>query len=374
MSNPEALQTLETAHGSLQLPAFLPDATRAVLRTIDARDIRESRTRCFMVNAMHLATHPGVSIIKAHGGVHRFMGWDGPIFSDSGGFQVFSLINESAKLGSVTDKGFVYRLEKSGEKHILTAEKSIQQQMRVGADVLFCLDYCTHPDADTDHQKESVRLTIDWAKRCKKEFETQLKSRGKSGKRSKKQEEQQRPLLFAVVQGGNNRELRKECTDALFDIGFDGYGFGGWPVDGEGNLVDAVEQVAQWVTPHFPLHGLGIGKPENVVHTHGMGYNLFDCVLPSRDARHRRLYVYNGEPVKPEPGDKSFYGYLYISDKKHVRDTGPVDPHCDCFCCTNFSRAYLYHLLKVEDPLVNRLSTIHNLRFYSRLLELLGSK
>jgi len=361
----ERLKVLETSHGSLQLPAFLPDATRAVVRTIDSRDIAESGVKCLMVNAIHLANHPGISVIKTCGGIHRFMKWDGPIFSDSGGFQVFSLIDGAAKLGSVTKRGFVYRLEKAGKKHSLTPEKSILKQFQIGSDIMFCLDYCTHPGAEDAHQRKSVEITIDWAKRCRQEFDRQVQNI-KSG--------QKRPLLFGVVQGGNNKELRTMCMEGLFEIGFDGYGYGGWPVDNEGSLVDAVEIVADRVPRHLPLHGLGIGKPESVVRAFRMGYNIFDCVLPTRDARHRRLYVYNDKIENLTLTGADFYSYLYIQDNKFVRDSNPVDPYCDCFCCGNYSRAYLHHLLKVEEPLVNRLATIHNLRFYSRLMEKLGGQ
>ena len=356
------LDILETSNGKLPLPAFMPDATRGVVRTLDTKDLQNSGIKCLMVNALHLSNHPGVSVIKKHGGIHEFMGWDAPIFSDSGGFQVFSLINGSSKMGSVTNRGFVYRLTKGGKKNILTPEKSIQKQIQIGADVMFCLDYCTHPEADETLQLESVHITIEWAKRCKQEFERQLNQQKITGKP---------PLLLAVIQGGNSKELRKRCTDAVFEIGFDGYGFGGWPVDQQGNLVEAVKIVAEWVPDHYPLHGLGIGKPENIVQAFLMGYNLFDCVLPTRDARHNRLYVYNDKIENINLKEKDFYDYHYIQDNRYIRDTNPVDEYCDCFCCQNYSRAYLHHLLKIEDPLLNRLATIHNLRFYSQLMECL---
>ena len=360
--NNNRLNNLETAHGELALPAFMPDATRAVVRTLAADDLKASGTTCLMVNALHLATHPGISVIKTHGGIHRFMGWNGPVFSDSGGFQVYSLIEGSAKLGSVTKRGFVYRLTKGGEKNLLTPEKSIQRQFQIGTDVMFCLDYCTHPEAPEEKQLESVQLTIEWAKRCKQEFERQLNQQKIAGKP---------PLLLAVIQGGSSKELRQRCTDGLFEIGFDGFGFGGWPIDTLGNLVEAVETVAQWVPRHLPLHGLGIGKPENIVQAYRWGFNLFDCVLPTRDARHNRLYVYKDKLENLDLNGKDFYEFLYIQDKKLLKDTKPVEEHCDCPCCRNYSRAYLHHLFKIEDPVVYRLAAIHNLRFYSRLMEYL---
>lgn len=356
----EHLKILETSRGNLHLPAFLPDATRGVVRTIDAKDLQNSGIECLMVNALHLSNHPGISVIKKHGGIHEFMGWNKPIFSDSGGFQVFSLINNSAKMGSVSKRGFVYRLTKGGKKNILTPEKSIQNQFRINTDAIFCLDYCTHPDAEKNLQQESVQITIDWAKRCKKEFERQLNQQKITGKP---------PFLLAVIQGGNNKELRKRCSDGLFEIGFDGYGFGGWPVDRNGNLVEAVEMVAEWVPGNYPLHALGIGKPENIVSAFHLGFNLFDCVLPTRDARHNRLYVFKDRLENINLKVNDFYKYIYIQDNSNIRKTMPIDKNCDCFCCLNYTISYLHHLFKIEDPLLNRLATVHNLRFYSRLME-----
>lgn len=356
------LRHLDTRQGRLNLPAFLPDATRAAVRTIDSRDVRESGIEGLMVNVIHLANHPGVSVIKKQGGIHRFMAWDGPIFSDSGGFQIFSLIDGSPKSGSVSDRGFVYRLARGGNRKTMTPEKSIQKQFQIGADVMFCLDYCTHPQADYSLQERSVELTIEWARKCKREFEQLMEGW---------EPDSPRPLLFAVIQGGEHKELRQQCARSLLEIGFDGYGYGGWPIDREGHLVEAVEMVADSVPPHLPLHGLGIGKPENIVRAFGMGYDLFDCVLPSRDARHHRLYVFKDKTETIEPAAKDFYDFLYIQDERYVRDFGPVDPYCDCFCCGRYSRAYLHHLLKVEEPLLSRLATVHNLRFFSRLMAML---
>jgi queuine tRNA-ribosyltransferase len=358
------LKSLETPAGTVTLPSFLPDATRGIVRTVDSRDIRESGIQCLMVNIIHLSSHPGISVIKALGGIHNLMAWNAPIFSDSGGFQVYSLIRQSSSMGSITRKGFVYRLTRGGKKRLLTPEKSIDKQFRIGADIMFCLDYCTHPEMGYNLQLNSVEITIDWARRCKKEFEGRMEKQG-TGKK--------RPLLFAVIQGGNSPELRKMCAERLLDIGFDGYGYGGWPVDDGGNLVEAVEIVSGLIPGNFPLHGLGIGKPENIVRAYRMGFNIFDCVLPTRDARHQRLYVYNDRLENIDLRGRDFYDYLYIQDSKFVRDSEPVEPYCDCFCCRNYSRAYIHHLMKIEEPLLNRLATIHNLRFYARLIEKLRS-
>ncbi|MCZ6631827.1 MAG: tRNA guanosine(34) transglycosylase Tgt [bacterium] len=346
---------MKTAHGRLPLPAFLPDGTRGVVRTLDAEDLSRCGVSGLMVNALHLSTHPGTSLVKSVGGIHAFMGWDGPVMSDSGGFQVYSLIAENPKSGRISKDGFLYRMGQ--KKQVLTPEKCIQKQFQIGADVLFCLDHCTHPDEEEEVQDASVAHTIDWARRCKTAFEQHLDRREGDGPR---------PLLFAVVQGGRSPALRKRCAESLLEIGFDGYGYGGWPVDSDGGLVDEVGLVAELIPDGVPRHALGIGKPENLVRGFQLGYDTFDCTIPTRDARHKRLYVFNdvlGGDLGPD-----FYRYLYIDDERYARDRAPLDETCDCLCCGRYSRAYLHHLFQVNDGLAFRLATVHNLRFYARLM------
>jgi queuine tRNA-ribosyltransferase len=349
---PEKPPTLQTAHGPLRLPAFLPDATRGVVRCVDSADLTAAGVQGLVACAFHLARRPGGQVVRAAGGLHRFMGWQGPLAVDSGGFQVFSLLRESPKLGGVTKQGFHYRLAPGEGRKLLTPAKCIRQQFRLGADVMVCLDHCTHGEAPADVQRQSVRHTIDWARRCKDEFERLAAERP------------QRPILFAVVQGGRDPELRRRCAEALVEIGFDGYAFGGWPIVGDNQLSEMVDLVAEVLRPHGPLWALGIGKPEHVVAAARLGYGLMDCVIPTRDARHRRLYVWRDEPAAGE----RFYEQLYIQDEKHTRDGAPVDERCDCACCRRYSRAYLHHLFRVGDGLAPRLATIHNLRFYTRLM------
>ena len=278
------MKVLETSRGALRLPAFLPDGTRAVVRGLDAADLKACGIEAMMVNALHLSTNPGTSTVAALGGVHKFMGWDGITASDSGGFQAWSLAHANAKLGSVTDKGFVYRHEKKGPKHLLTPEKCIRHQLELGTDILFCLDQCTHPDDSQDVQETSVARTIAWAKRCRDEYIARVGAAPGS-------DVADRPLLFAVVQGGNSRDLRTRCADQLADMGFDGFGFGGWPIADGGGLTDMVARVVELLPQHAPKHALGIGKPDNIVAAWQAGYRLFDCAIPTRDARRRRLYV-----------------------------------------------------------------------------------
>jgi queuine tRNA-ribosyltransferase len=359
------VKTIETQHGPLTLPAFLPDATRAVTRAVGPDDMVAAGVKGIVVNALHLSNHPGTTLLARLGGVHRFMNWQRPVVSDSGGFQIFSLIAQNPKSGSITNSGFNYHLDKTGKKRKMTPEKCIQRQFRIGADIMFCLDECTHPEDNRKRQEQSVKRTIAWANRCRQEFDARVEQMSGEGTR---------PLLFAVVQGGGDTDLRQECAGALMEIGFDGYGFGGWPIGTSGKLVDAVAEVASLVPADAPRFALGIGKPENLVAAYRAGYDIFDCSIPSRDARRKRLYVFLEQPEKSALDSSDFYEYLYILDKKHATDDEPLGETCDCACCRQFSRAYLHHLFTINDMLAYRLATIHNLRFYSRLVEALPAR
>jgi len=353
-------RVLDTAHGKLALPAFLPDATKGVVRTVDARDLAGVGVEALCVNAFHLAQEPGTRAVEKLGGIHEFMGFDGPVLSDSGGFQILSLIESGQVEGSATNKGLRWR-KKGGEGELLTPEKCIQWQARLGADLQVCLDHCTRPEAPREEQLASVDHTIRWAVACKEERDRIAQQSGRSA-----------PLL-AVVQGGEDRELRKRCAEALFEIGFDGYAFGGWPARKDGGLVDGVALVAELAPKDVPLWGLGIGKPENVVAAARMGYSLFDCVLPTRDARHGRIYVRTGLPPAPS-NDPRWWDYVYLDDEKHAVAEEPLAAGCACPTCAKHSRAYLHHLRTVEDPLGLRLATLHNLSFFMQLMrELRGA-
>lgn len=350
------MKTLATPHGKLTLPAFMPDATRGAVRTLDSDDLQACGIDALMVNTLHLSSTPGVSLVKAAGGIHTFMGWEGPIASDSGGFQALSFVIGNKPLGAVSDDGFTYRLDRGGAKKLLTPEKCIQRQANLGADIMFCLDHCTHPGMPASEQRESVTRTIAWAQRCKDEFE----------KRIDNLPAKSRPRLFAVVQGGNDPDLRRECIESLTVTGFDGYGFGGWPIDDTGNLTGMVQLVAESLPNDTLLHGLGIGKPHNVVQAAQLGYTLFDCVMPTRDARHGRLFAFRPGAKLSTRGD--FYDNVNIMNESYARQHGPVEEACDCLCCRRYSAAYLHHLFAVKEQSAYRLATIHNLRFYARLV------
>lgn len=354
------MRSLTVPSGEIHLPTFLPDATRAVVRAVGSEDVVACGIDIVMVNLFHLMSKPGARTIARLGGIHSFMNWKHPVAIDSGGFQVFSLLEKSPDLGSVNRKGFIYRLEKGGKKLLLTPEKCVQNQIRMGGDILFCLDYCTRPESHASLQRSSVDLTIQWARQCRNQFDQLVQI---------KDSEQKRPLLFAVVQGGEDASLRRECAERLIEIGFDGYGYGGYPILQDGTLSDSVQMVAELVPADKPRFALGIGKPENIVRAFRCGYDLFDCVLPTRDARHLRLCVWNDDPNKPLNADEGFYHYLYMQDSEILTDSTPVDARCDCLCCRGYSRAYLHHLFRIGDALALRLATIHNLRFYAKLIE-----
>lgn len=362
-------------HGELALPAFLPDATVGVVRAVDAGDLRAAGVRALVMNVFHLMQKPGSSTIAALGGLHRMAGWDGPIITDSGGFQAYSLIRQNPRFGSLSDGGIRFTPEGAERPFQLTPEKCIQLQMAYGADIVVCLDDCTHVDDSLDEQRKSVARTVRWARRCKDEFERLLAERQGRGRRAAAPAAA-RPLLFAVVQGGGSRELRRECAEALLAIGFDGYGFGGWPLDAKGQLLhEILAYTRALIPPEFPMHALGVGQPGNVAACAALGYAIFDSALPTRDARNGRLYAFAADPRDPRFELRgSWYSYVYVEDKKHIKAAGPIAPSCDCAACAQYSLGYLHHLQKIGDTLYYRLATIHNLRFMAQLIERLRSQ
>lgn len=353
---------LHLPHGDLELPAFLPDGTQGVVRSVSAQDLETCGVRAVQMNVYHLMQRPGTSTIQALGGLHRMADWSRPIFTDSGGFQVYSLIRQNPKAGSITDRGATFR-PGGGRKYILTPEKSIQLQFSYGSDMLICLDDCTGPDDAPATQADSVRRTIRWAGECKKTY-LRLVEQKRLG-------EAERPRLMAVIQGGLSPALRRECAEALLEIGFDAYGYGGWPLDASNNLLtEMVGLVRELVPREFPVHALGIGHPGNVVACVGMGYELFDSTMPTRDARHGRLLVFTRDPADgPLSAGNDWFAYLYPGDDKHVKTALPVSAFCDCPTCSRYSLAYLHHLFKINDTLYFRLATMHNLRFMTMLME-----
>jgi queuine tRNA-ribosyltransferase len=351
---------IDLPHGQIECPAFLPDGTQGVVRAVDALDLEAVGIQALQTNVFHLMQRPGTTTIEALGGLHNLMGWDRPITTDSGGFQIYSLIRQNPKHGSITDNGASFKAPSLSRNVRLTPEKSIQLQLKYGSDLLFCLDDCTHIDEVADVQRSSVDRTIAWAERCKAEFEKLVEEKQLSGV--------EEPHLYAVIQGGGDRELRRECAQQLIEIGFDGFGYGGWPLDGDGNLlVDLLGYTRQLVPSEFPMHALGIGHPQSVRVCAELGYELFDSVMPTRDARHARLYAFEADPAGRLPADH-WFSFVQIKDQRYLKDASSISEFCDCILCSRYSRGYLHHLLQVDRSMYERLATIHNLRFMTQLM------
>ena len=359
-------QRLELRGHTIPLPAFLPDATFGYVRTLTAQDLHAVGVQAVMMNAFHLMQKPGSSVVSALGGLHRMSGWDGVIMTDSGGFQAYSLIWQNSRYGSIGDNGIIFHPEGSDRRILLTPEKSIQLQMSYGADILICLDDCTHASASYQEQKAAVERTVSWAARAKREFKRQVETR--------QMDEANLPLLFAVIQGGAEQDLRQACAEALLEIGFDGFGFGGWPLDENSQLLTDILQFTRSVVPEaFQIHALGIGHPQSVATSFRLGYQMFDCAMPTRDARHGRLYAWSDEAARPsiQPG---WFHYVYLDSEAHMRSKGPISARCTCPCCSELSLGYLHHLYRMQDPAAQRLATQHNLRFMTQLMEDLRSQ
>jgi queuine tRNA-ribosyltransferase len=339
---------LETRKGKIKLPVFMPDATRATVKSITSSQIKDAGVRMIVANTFHLMLRPGAATIKKLGGLHKFMNYDGPILTDSGGFQVFSLIHKS-KLGSISDDGALFKSPLDGTEHLMTPEISIDVQLALDSDILVALDEPVATDATKKLNEESVRRTTEWGRRAKEHFLKQPEEVRKGKK------------IFAVVQGAMDKKMRKRSMEELGEIGFDGYDYGGWPLDMEANrLDDILAYTAEIMDKDKPKYAMGVGMPEDITACFKMGYNMFDCVIPTRNARHGFLFVTTDNGGEEKEG----YEILRINNSKFIEDAGPIDKNCECYACKNYSRGYLSHLFRVSEPLAGTLATIHNLYFY----------
>jgi queuine tRNA-ribosyltransferase len=363
---------LKTGAGNIRTPFFMPDATRAAVRGTTTKEIHSVGIEAMVVNTYHLMLQPGESLIKNAGGIHQFMGWNGPILSDSGGYQIYSLIHRNPEMGKITEDGAEFKSVLDGSKHLLTPERAIAIQFDLGVDMMVALDDPRPNDAPETEIAEAVERTIRWAKRCREEYDRQVVVRGLT--------EETRPLLFGVVQGGMFPELRTKCAEGLTQIGFDGYGFGGRHVDSDGIFLEEIVRHTASVIPKDSIRfALGVGTPEDIVRCHALGWDMFDCVIPTREGRHGRLFLWRNQSKVEvvETGHalslrgNLFYETINIYNERFTEDFSPVDSNCDCPLCRNHTRAYLRHLFRVNDPLGSRLASTHNLRFYVRLMEML---
>jgi len=340
---------LKTRHGSISTPFFMPIATKGAVKAVTPYSLEKHKTQIILGNTYHLSLRPGVKVIKKAGGLHQFMNWPGPILTDSGGFQVFSL----AKLRKITRQGVIFKDTVSGEKHLLTPEKAIQIQIDLGADIIMSLDECPPYPCAKEYAEKSMALTTAWAKRGLSYF-----------KKHKKPDQ----LLFGIIQGSVYKDLRIRHAKEMASLSFDGYAVGGLAVgEPENKRWPVLKSLGPWLPKDKPRYLMGLGYPEQIVKAVNLGMDMFDCVLPTRNARHGVLFVYKKKT--PDLRSKNFYQELKIRQAKYAGDLRPVDLTCDCYTCQNFTRAYLRHLFMTAEPLALTLATIHNIRFYNRLME-----
>lgn len=361
---------LLSAHGFLSIPFFMPDATRAFVKANTSADADRAGTEAMVVNTFHLYLQPGQKIIKRAGGVHNFMDWQGPLLSDSGGFQVFSLIHRGQGMGKIDDDKVLFKSPIDGSKHELTPEKSIQIQFDLGVDMMVCLDDCPPNDWPKKELEKAVRRSLDWAARCKREYLKQIKKR--------KISEDKRPLLFAVVQGGDYEDLRLKSAQELSAIGFDGYGFGARPVDKDGNfLAETIFKTASFLPEGSLRFALGVGTPEDIYRCYLMGWDMFDCVIPTREGRHGKLFFFKPgfkgfAKRKAKPGPMASYPDFYrtrnIGNAAFAQDFSPINAGSDLPELRRYSKAFLHHLFRLNEPLGQKLASLNNLEFYNRLM------
>lgn len=346
----------QTAHGRIKTPFFMPIATRGSVKTLASEELKALGSQIVLANTYHLWQRPGLAVIKKAGGLHKFMNWPGPILTDSGGFQVFSL----ARSRKIKEKGVEFISDIDGQKHLLTPEKAINIQKALGSDIMMSLDECTPYPCSKKYAKKSLELTTRWAARGRKVY-----SRQSTDYRKKH-------LLFGIIQGSIYKDLRLQSVKELVDLNFDGYAIGGLAV---GEPVKKMWEVLDYTVPALPESKLrylmGVGKPEQIVESVKRGVDMFDCVIPTRNARHGLLYKFKIYKAKCIMEDAEFYEQIHIKQSKYTSDMKPLDLNCDCYTCRNYSRAYLRHLFMAGDPLALRLATLHNLRFYLWLMQVI---
>ncbi len=319
--------------GEVETPAFMPVGTYGTVKGMLPRDVKALGAQIVLGNTFHLMLRPGTEIINLHGDLHDFMQWQGPILTDSGGFQVFSL----GKMRKITEEGVSFRSPVDGSKVFLSPEVSMQVQQALGSDIVMIFDECTPYPATETEAAESMRMSLRWAKRSKE-------AHGDSPS-----------ALFGIVQGGMYPHLRDESLAGLVETGFDGYAIGGLSVgEPKDEMISVLDHLAHRMPEDKPRYLMGVGKPEDIVEAVRRGVDMFDCVIPTRNARNGFLFTSNG--------------VVKIRNSVNKTDTRPLDENCDCYTCKNFSRAYLHHLDKCGEMLGAQLSTLHNLHYYQTLM------
>lgn len=333
--------TLRFRRGDVQTPAFMPVGTYGTVKSVTPEEVAADGAEIVLGNTFHLMLRPGADIVREHGGLHEFMHWSGPILTDSGGFQVFSL----ASMRRLSEEGVRFQSPLNGDPVVLTPELSIDVQHDLNADVAMIFDECTPYPASESEARESMALSLRWAARSRQRFDAR-----------KAQEPNRGEALFGIVQGGVYHDLREKSLAGLVDIGFDGYAIGGLAVgETEAERDGVLEFLASRMPKAVPRYLMGVGLPVDIAVAVAYGVDMFDCVIPTRHARNGQLYTSRGT--------------VKFRHARYARDTGPPDPDCDCYTCQNYSLAYLRHLEKCGEILGPRLATIHNLHYYQKLMK-----
>jgi len=324
---------LTLAHGVVETPAFMPVGTYGTVKAMSPAELKQIGAQIILSNTFHLWLRPGVEVVELHGGLHRFMGWQGPILTDSGGFQVFSL----GKLRKISERGVEFQSPVNGDRCFLSPEESMRIQRALGSDVVMIFDECTPYPVDEPQAAESMRLSLRWAERSRRAHEGNPNA------------------LFGIIQGSMYEHLRDESLRGLCEIGFDGYAIGGLSVgEPKAEMLRVLRHTAPQLPGASPRYLMGVGTPEDIVDAVDAGVDLFDCVLPTRNARNGWLFTRNGT--------------VKLRNSRYRSDLGPVDAACSCYTCSHFSRAYLHHLQRVNEMLGSRLNTIHNLHYFQEVM------
>ncbi len=330
---------LNTAHGEVLTPVFMPVGTQGTVKTLSPLELKEIGAQIILGNAYHLYLRPGPEIVAEAGGLHDFTGWERPMLTDSGGYQVFSL----ADLNRINEEGVAFQSHLDGSHQMFTPERTMGIQHALGADIIMCFDECTPYPCTRQAASTSMERTVRWAQRCQREH------------RDLQQTDHHDQALFGIVQGSTYPDLRQACARKLVDMNFPGYALGGLSVgEPKTAMFEMIETTMPWLPEDKPRYLMGVGFPEDLIAAVARGVDLFDCVLPTRNARNGSVFTQAGP--------------LVVKNAAYARDFGPLDPDCDCYTCRNFSRAYLRHLFQAGEILAPRLATLHSLAFYMWLM------
>jgi len=328
---------LHTPHGTAHTPAFMTVGTQGTVKTLAPEDLERAGVEIVLSNTYHLYLRPGPDLVEKAGGLARFMAWDGITLTDSGGFQIFSMTD----LTRISPEGVTFRSHLDGSEHFLTPEDVVGIQGKIGADIVMVLDECTPYPVTFEKARKSADLTLGWARRCREEFERL----GLAG----------RQALFGIIQGSTYEALRRRCAEELVNIGFDGYAIGGLSVgEPKSAMFEMVSVSTEVMPPEKPRYLMGVGFPEDIVRCVGRGVDMFDCVMPTRNARNGTVFTSEGK--------------LVVKNAAYAEDFRPLDPECDCYACRNFTRAYIRHLFQAGEILAPRLATLHSVTYFQKVM------